>query len=124
MKKARIMVVEDEAIIAMELRKRLLDLGFDVPCVAHTGEKALIDIEDREPDLVLMDINLSGEFDGVETAAIIRQVYGIPVIFCTGYGEEEVKKRANGTCPCGYLIKPFEDDVLQEMINRVIKKGI
>lgn len=98
MKRARIMVVEDEAIIAMELRKRLLDLGFDVPRVAYTGEKALIDIEDKEPDLVLMDINLSGEFDGVETASIIHKVYGIPVIFCTGYGEEEVRKRATSTC--------------------------
>jgi CheY-like chemotaxis protein len=120
--KAKILVVEDEAIIAKDLEMRLQQCGYDVPSLAATGEDAVIKAEKENPDLVLMDIILIGEIDGIEAATQIRSRFGIPVIYLTSYTSEKIMERAKRTRPFGYLIKPVEDNelcsIIEEALNR------
>jgi signal transduction histidine kinase len=114
---ARILVVEDERIIALHLRQQLTKLGYDVPNTVSSGDHALRRIEEAQPDLVLMDINLKGKLDGIATAAAIRQSYFIPIIYLTAYSADETLARAAATNPQGYLIKPFSERELHAMIQ-------
>ena len=107
MKKARILVVEDDAIISKDIRNTLETLGHEVPGVAVLGEEALEKAAELRPDLVLMDIQLAGDIDGVEAAAHIREQLQIPVIFLTAYSEDTTLHRAKTTEPYGYLVKPL-----------------
>lgn len=116
----KVLIVEDEMIIALELSKSLKSLGYDVPAIINDGSQALDSIDEFEPDVILMDINIPGEFDGVETGEIINKVYDIPIIFCTAYGEEEVRKRIINCKNAQYLLKPYDDDVLKDTLNQVL----
>src|SRR5659263_435703 len=87
--KNKIMVVEDESIVAEHIRKSLENMGHSVTSVASSGEKAIKDAKDKTPDLVLMDIVLDGELDGIETAKLIRSLFNIPVVFLTAYSDEK-----------------------------------
>src|SRR5659263_723984 len=111
--KNKIMVVEDESIVAEHIRKSLENMGHSVTSVASSGEKAIKDAKDKTPDLVLMDIVLDGELDGIETAKLIRSLFNIPVVFLTAYSDEKILERAKITEPFGYLIKPFNDTDLR-----------
>lgn len=113
----RILVVEDERIIALHLRQRLTALGYDVPNAVSTGDHALHSIKEAPPDLVLMDINLKGPMDGIATAAAIPPGYHIPVIYLTAYSEDSMVLRAAATNPYGYLLKPFSERELHAMIQ-------
>lgn len=113
----RILVVEDERIIALHMRQQLTKLGYDVPNAVSTGDHALRRIEELQPDLVLMDINLKGKLDGIATAATIRRSYDIPVIYLTAYSADETLARAAATNPHGYLLKPFSERELHAMIQ-------
>ena len=106
---ARILVVEDEAVTAMELRSRLNRLGFQVGAPARTGEEALDRVRDEAPDLVLMDIRLPGKLDGVTTAHALRTFGDIPVIFLTGYSDSRTVRMAEAELPFGFLLKPIGD---------------
>lgn len=117
MKAPRILVVEDERIIALHLRRLLTDLGYDVPNAVSTGDHALRRIEEARPDLVLMDINLKGKLDGIATAAAIPPEYRIPVIYLTAYATDATLARAAATSPYGYLLKPFSERELHAMIQ-------
>ena len=101
------MIVEDEAVVALHLRQELTKLGHTVAGMAATGEQALKLIEEVFPDIVLMDIHIQGEMDGIETAKRIPRYLHIPVVFLTAYSEDTTLKRAADTYPYGYLIKPF-----------------
>jgi len=114
---AKILVVEDENIVALEIKKRLQKLGYIVPGVASTGEDAIIKAEGILPDLVLMDIMLKGEIDGIQAAGEIRSRFNIPVIYLTAYSDEETLERAKLTEPYGYILKPFEEDDLRTAIE-------
>lgn len=103
------LIVEDEAIIALDLKFHLEDLGYKVIAWVDSGEKALEVVEQDPPDLVFMDIILKGAMDGIEAANRIRFDKGIPVIFVTAYADQERLDRAKLTYPFGYLLKPFED---------------
>jgi CheY-like chemotaxis protein len=103
-----ILIVEDEAIIAADIAQRLRRGGYDVPAVAATGEAALRTTVELHPDLILMDILLKGEKDGIETAREIGDRFGIPVVFMTGQTDERTLGRAKRTHPCGFLIKPID----------------
>ena len=94
MEKARILIVEDETIIAMEVESQLQRLGYEVTSVVDTGEKAISKAESDKPDLILMDIRIKGEMDGIDAAEVIRNKFGIPVIFSTAYLDEERIERA------------------------------
>lgn len=124
MKPCRILVVEDEAIVAMDIRDRLAALGYESAGRAVSGEQALSIVRDKRPDLVLMDIRLRGEMDGVETASEIRRSYHIPVIFLTAYSEDATLERAKLTEPFGYLLKPFDDRELKSAIEIALYKHI
>jgi CheY-like chemotaxis protein len=113
----RILVVEDERIIALHLRQRLTDLGYDVPNAVSTGDQALRKIQESPPDLILMDINLKGKLDGIATAAAIPPEYRIPVIYLTAYSSDATLARAVATNPSGYLVKPFSERELHAMIQ-------
>ena len=106
---ARVMVVEDERIVALHLQQQLTRLGYRVPAMATSGEKALRQIIEIQPDVVLMDIHIEGALDGIATAGQIPPDLQIPVIYLTAYSEEMTLERARGTRPYGYLIKPFSE---------------
>jgi len=112
-----IMVVEDEAVIAMDLQDRLEKLGYAVPVVAETGAEAIRQAELHNPDLVLMDIRLKGEMDGSEAAEQIHGRLGLPVIFLTAFSDEQTLLKARGSEPLGYLHKPCHDRELRTAIE-------
>jgi hypothetical protein len=106
--KARVLIVEDEGIVAIDLKKMLLELGFEVAGVAATAEQALETAERQPLDLVLMDIRIQGEVDGIETARRLRRGHDVPVLYLTAHRDPETLSRAKQTEPFGYLLKPFK----------------
>ena len=122
MAKARIVVVEDEALVAMDLRAKLEDLGYSVPCSSDSGEEAVKLVSLVQPDLVLMDIRLGGEMDGVQAAGEIHETLDIPVVFLTAYADEATLERAKQTEPLGYLLKPVDHKSLQTVVELALHK--
>ena len=108
MDKAKILIVEDESIVALNIKNRLEELGYAVVAMLNSGEAALQVVAHNRPDLVLMDIKLKGTVDGIEAAALIRSRFQIPVVYLTAYSDEETVDRAKFTEPYGYILKPFE----------------
>lgn len=119
---SKILIVEDESIVALDIRNRLTRMGYHVVGMAVTGEEAVDQARDKQPDLVLMDIRLKGEMDGIEAAAAIRSYFEIPVIYLTAYADENTLQRAKITEPYGYLIKPFEERELSNVIEIALYK--
>jgi diguanylate cyclase (GGDEF)-like protein len=113
----RILVVEDERLVGRDVQNMLLRLGHEVAGVVATGEEALTVIRERPPDLVLMDVVLKGELDGIETAKTIKDEFALPIIFLTAYADEITLSRAKFADPLGYLLKPFELRELQTAIE-------
>jgi PAS domain S-box-containing protein len=108
--KARVMIVEDEVLIAADIAGRLESMGYTVVANVTTGEKALAQAELTRPDLVLMDIVLAGAMDGIQASEAIRDRLGdIPMIFLTAFADKERLKRARRIHPFGYLLKPFQE---------------
>lgn len=122
MNKTKIMVVEDESIVARDIRNMLLGLGYDVTAVVTTAREAVISAEKTIPDLVLMDIMLQGESSGVEAADVIYGRLNIPVVYLTAFADENTLQRAKKTEPFGYLLKPFEERELQTTIEIALYK--
>ncbi|WP_044561382.1 EAL domain-containing protein [Azospirillum sp. B4] len=118
MMKPKIMVVEDEAVVALNLRHALSRLGYEVPCIAASYDQALQGARATRPDLVLMDINISGHKDGIDTAAAID----IPVIYLTAYAEQSTLDRAKATKPHGYLLKPFSERELHATLQMALER--
>jgi PAS domain S-box-containing protein len=113
MEQATILVVEDESIVATDLRERLTGMGYSVPAVAASGAEGLQIAERIHPDLMLMDIRLKGQMDGIETAEQVRDVLGVGTVYLTAYDDEETLRRAKLTQPFGYVLKPFDDRTLR-----------
>src|SRR5437016_7988221 len=111
--RARILVVEDEAIVAEDIQSRLENLGYAVPAVASSGEEAMRKAVETHPDIVLMDIVLKGNMDGVEAAEQMRDRFNIPVVYLTAYSDDSTFQRAKAAEPLGYVLKPFEERELQ-----------
>jgi PAS domain S-box-containing protein len=120
MEKARILIVEDEAIIAMEIENQLQGLGYKVTSIVDTGAKAIKKAEEDKPVIILMDIRIKGEMDGIQTAAIIREQFDIPVIFSTAYLDEERIELAKLTMPFGYVLKPVQERDLKVTIEMAL----
>jgi two-component system sensor kinase FixL len=118
----KILVVEDNAAIALDLSWQLETLGYDVVGTASSGEEALEQIIQSRPDAVLMDIRLSGGMDGIETAARIPETINPAVIYLTGSSEEATLKRARQTQPYGYLLKPFSERELHATIQIALER--
>ncbi len=118
----KVLIVEDKAIVAHNLEDRLKALGYEVPAVAFSGEEAIQLVADTRPDLVLMDIQLPGEMDGVEAAQKVREKYDIPVVYLTGHADDGTLRRAKITEPYGYILKPFEVRELHSTIEIALYK--
>jgi PAS domain S-box-containing protein len=103
-----ILVIEDEAIVAIDITQRLKRAGYNVPAVGATGEAALRALEELHPDLVLMDVLLKGEKDGIETAREIKNQFEIPVVFLTGQADESTQERVKNTGAYGFILKPID----------------
>lgn len=116
-RQARIFIVEDEAIIALDMRTTLEGLGLTVTGQASSGPESLTKIDATRPNLVLMDIKIKGEMDGSQAAAEIRRRYHIPVIFMTAYSDLSTVPWENGTCPV--IPKPFGFDDLERALRAV-----
>ena len=113
---ARIMVVEDERLVALALGQTLKALGYEVVGLVTTGREAVRKAGELEPDLVLMDIRLKGELDGIEAAIRIHETYKIPIVFLTAYSDDHTLERARAAKPYGYVLKPFEEKSLKSAV--------
>ena len=123
MGKPRILIVEDESIVALDIQGHLQRNGYEVLGIFSSGENALEKLPDQLPDIVLMDIRLQGQMDGVEAGQIIRNTYGIPVILLTAYADDETIERAKLSEPFGYLVKPFEERELKTTIEMALHRS-
>lgn len=116
-----ILLVEDDDIIAKVADWRLKNLGYKVCGRATTGAEAMELVVKNKPDLVLMDINIKGEIDGIETAKMIKKGFNIPVIYVTSHSDGPTLERARETKPDGFIVKPFDDNDLRVAIGLVLK---
>ncbi len=115
-----IFIVEDDAVVAEDLRDILRALGYKVPGIASSGPEAVEESGKVKPDLVLMDILLEGEMDGIQAAEEIRKTLSIPVIYLTAYADREKLERAKATRPFGFIVKPFDTRELQGAIETAL----
>lgn len=119
----KILIVEDENIIAMDIHYTLKSLGYDVCGVAVSGEESVEKAFIMNPDLILMDVKLSGNIDGLSAAKRIQSHLNIPVIYLTAYGDDNTLKQLDKTKPYGCINKPFEERELQSKIERFLNNG-
>lgn len=122
MDKLAIFIVEDEAIVANDIKETLKSLEYDVAGIAKSGEIAMEKIKELHPALVLMDIHLATSMDGVEAAGKIHVLYDIPVIYLTAYADKALLERAKVTEPYGYVIKPYDERELHSVIEMALYK--
>jgi CheY-like chemotaxis protein len=123
MKNRKLLIVEDEGIVAMDLANRLRGMGYTVAAVAASGEKAIRATEETSPGLILMDIRLKGDMDGIEAAGQIQARFDIPVIFLTAMADVDTVRKAEQTAAyCGYVLKPFNEEELQAAIKRALSQ--
>lgn len=116
----RILVVEDEQVVAMDMEMQLVAFGCEVTGVATTGREALRMAETTHPDLVLMDVQLRGSLDGFATAAEVQRIRHLPIIFVTAFGNGEAQRRAKAASPYGFLSKPYRPEDLQAAVSAAL----
>jgi len=122
MTKTNVLIVEDEIIVAKNTEAMLRGLDYNVMGICISGEKALIAVAEKKPDVILMDIVLGGDIDGIQTATKILKESEIPIIFATSYSDDETLKRAKETAPYGYIIKPFQKKELLASIEIALER--
>ena len=120
---SKILVVEDETIVAMDIKRRLEKLGYRVTGLATKARQVLQLIEADQPDIILMDIHLNDNMDGIDVAKLINEKHRIPVIFVTAYSEDSTMGRASETRPYGYLLKPFSERDLYAVIRISLERS-
>ena len=123
MDKMKILVVEDERVVAEDIKMRLEKLGYAVTGMAHSGEEAIKKAGEKHPDLVLMDIVLEGEMSGIEAASVIGSRFDVPFVYLTAYADDKTLEQAKVTEPFGYILKPFEDRELHTTVEMAIHKS-
>ncbi len=119
----KILVVEDEHIVARDIQQKLIKLGYDVPAYLSTGEEAIAETEKLQPNLVIMDIKLDGKIDGIEAGQQIRSRFDIPIIYLTAYGDKHTLERVKLSEPDGYIMKPFNIKELHSNIQVALHKN-
>ncbi|MGE5436322.1 MAG: response regulator, partial [Syntrophothermus sp.] len=122
--KANILIVEDERIVAMDIAASLRSLGYKVLGMVSSADEAIESALSTKPDLILMDIRLKGEKDGINAAEQIHQSFDVPIIYLTAYADEHTLQRAKLTEPYGYLLKPYEKRVLHSTIEMALYKKL
>jgi DNA-binding response OmpR family regulator len=123
MNKGRILIIEDEAIVADDILYCLKEAGYEVPLVCASGEEALVSLEKESVDLALVDILLAGSMDGIETARKLRWNHQLPVIYLTSFTNESIIERAKSTTPTGYIVKPFKRRELLATVEMALYRG-
>jgi len=118
----KILLVEDDDVIAKVADWRLKNLGYTVCGRATSGAEAMELVVNAKPDLVLMDINIRGDVDGIETARMIKKGFNIPVVYVTSHSDGPTLERAKETRPDGFIVKPFEDNDLRVAIELALKR--
>ena len=118
----KILIVEDDMIIAAKISMQLTNLGYEVTGIVPRGEDAIMHVEENKPDIVLLDINLKGELDGIATAHILHKVRDIPIIYITASTDESTFNRAKETRPHAFISKPIKNIDLQRAIELVISR--
>ncbi len=118
----KILIVEDVIIVATDLQQRLEKLGYNIVGIVNNGNDAIKITEETKPDLILMDIILKGDLDGIETVQIINELHNIPHIYLTFYYDDKTLERASKTQPFGYITKPFDDIGLYTAIQLALLK--
>lgn len=116
-KTTRVLIVEDEVLVAEDIKESLIDLGYCVTAAVETGEEAVIRAKADQPHVVLMDIILRGKMDGIEAAKKIRQQFGIPVVFLSSHSDIDTLERAKESEPYAFITKPFDDKDIQNAIT-------
>lgn len=120
---SKILIVEDEALLALDLKNQLENQRYEVTAIAPSNKKAMKLIAETVPDLVLMDIQIKGKIDGVETAKMVKEQYNIPVVFLTAYADDTFLQRAKLAEPFGYLLKPIDTRDLHSTIEMALYKA-
>jgi len=123
MEKPRLMIVEDEYLVAAELKNRLMEMGYIICAQAGSGEEAVVRADEQRPDLILMDIYLRGRIDGIEAADEIFRRLSIPVVFLTAYADMDLLKRAKLVQPYGYVLKPYTAYELRAVVEMALYKA-
>lgn len=123
MKKSKILIVEDEVLISMIIENAITTMGHLVCGIEDSGKKAIASAALNSPDLIIMDIKINGLMDGIETAQIIKDSYGIPVIYLTAYADQKILERAKLTEPVGYIPKPFRASELKPIVEVALYKA-
>jgi CheY-like chemotaxis protein len=118
-----VLIVEDEAIVALDLKLQLQELGYDVIGITASGEAAVAAVQARTPDVILMDVRLQGRLDGIEAAQAIRSTHDVPVIFLTSHSDDATVQRAAHTAAYGYLTKPYQIKELRAGIEVALTKS-
>ncbi len=113
----RLIVVENERLIAQDIAQILQDDGYIIQAIASDGETAISEIVECPPDLVLLDIHINGKIDGIDVAKFIQSYYNIPIIYLTAFSDAETLKRAQLTNPMGYIVKPFREEQLRSSVS-------
>lgn len=121
MKDARILLAEDEAIVGIEIKNSLQRLGYTHTDLVPTAQEVLEEVEERTPDLILMDVNLEGSMDGIEATEKLHENYDVPVVFVTAHSSESVLSRIRHTDAVGYVVKPINDSDLESITQSVIE---
>lgn len=116
----QIIIVEDDLILSLLLEKQVRRMGYHVAAKVSSGEEAVGKIREHSPDLVLMDIKLIGEMDGVEAIAKVRDFTDVPVLYLTGNSDETTRRRASATNPIAYMVKPVDMGVLKKTIHDIL----
>lgn len=123
MRKKQILIVEDELIIAEDVKYSLISSGFEVFEVVATGSDSIRLAGELKPDAILMDILLEGDMSGIEAAMEIKRTSKVPIVFCTALTDENTKRMASLTEPHGYITKPFEESELHNTLSAVFSKN-
>ncbi|MBX3085610.1 MAG: response regulator [Anaerolineae bacterium] len=123
MNSTKILIVEDESIVALDISKKLKRMGYDVVGHSDTGEDAVTLAKQTQPDILLMDIHLKGKMDGIQAANEIRTHLDVPVVFVTAYADDKTLQRALQTGPFGYIVKPFEQSDLRTTLEVALHKS-
>ncbi|OGU75994.1 MAG: hypothetical protein A2W11_07760 [Ignavibacteria bacterium RBG_16_35_7] len=116
-RKNRILIVEDENIVAMDIRKMLLDSGYEITSIVSSGEEAIINVRENKPDLILMDIVLKGKMTGIDASRIISQYFDVPIIYMTALSNDDALLETRSRESYGFLFKPFSTNELSIAID-------
>ena len=116
----RILIVEDEPLVALELQETLREAGFDVPATVNSADLVLVAVREHHPDLLVMDVRLHSFLDGIDAVSRLRFISPVPVIYLTAFSTPDVVRRGEATRPSAFLAKPVDPDVLVRTIRTVL----